>query len=258
MAMESKALNRTVRITLSDAEVQVRVSNLTLKNLLVLAWNFAEKNKKIQGALNLAKALKKTRDIRVFTMTPAQFQQFHREARQRKILCSYVWDKSGRAKSVNIDVLLPATELKQASLIFKQMAYGLTDVRDVKTSEQTPPQPETEIVSVQLEMETAPEQTPPQPEMETAPVQPEMEIAPEQTPPQPEAETAPVQPEMETAPEQTPPQPEANRASTTGDGNRSRTDAAATGNCVAGIQPQRNSRLETPFNGAAGNRLCGA
>ena len=96
--MESKALNRTVRITLSDAEVQVRVSNLTLKNLLILAWNFAEKNKKIQGALNLAKALKKTQDIRVFTMTPAQFQQFHREARQRKILCSYVWDKSGRAK----------------------------------------------------------------------------------------------------------------------------------------------------------------
>ena len=227
MAMESKALNRTVRITLSDAEVQVRVSNLTLKNLLVLAWNFAEKNKKIQGALNLAKALKKTRDIRVFTMTPAQFQQFHREARQRKILCSYVWDKSGRAKSVNIDVLLPATELKQASLIFKQMAYGLTDVRDVKTSEQTPPQPETDRSRTDAAATGSGNH----------------------------ASTTGDGNRSRTDAAAT---GSGNRASTTGDGNRSRTDAAATGNCVAGIQPQRNSRLETPFNGAAGNRLCGA
>ena len=75
--------------------------------------------------------------------------------------------KAAEPKSINIDVLLPATELKQASLIFKQMAYGLTDVRDVKTeitSEQTPPQPEAETAPVQPEMETAPEQTPPQPE----------------------------------------------------------------------------------------------
>ena len=209
--MESKALNRTVRITLSDAEVQVRVSNLTLKNLLVLVWNFAEKNKKIQGALNLAKALKKTRDIRVFTMTTAQFQQFRREARQRKILCSYVWDKSGGAKSINIDVLLPATELKQASLIFKQMAYGLTDVRDVKTeitSEQTPPQPEAETASVQPETETTSGQTPTQPEAESASVQPEMETSLEQAPTQPEVETASVQPETETTSERTPTQAE--------------------------------------------------
>ena len=105
MGMESKTLSRIVRIALSDEEVQIRVSNLTLKNLLVLAWVFAGKNKKIQGALNLAKALKKTRDIRVFTMTPAQIQQFREEARQRKVLCSYVWDKSGGAKDINIDVI---------------------------------------------------------------------------------------------------------------------------------------------------------
>lgn len=65
--MENKVSNHIARITLSDTEVEVSVSNLAFRNLLVLLWSFAGKNKKIQGAFKLAKALKKPRDIRVFT-----------------------------------------------------------------------------------------------------------------------------------------------------------------------------------------------
>ncbi|MBQ6986636.1 MAG: DUF3801 domain-containing protein, partial [Oscillibacter sp.] len=213
MDMERKTLAHVVRIALSDTEVEVRVSGLTLRNLLVLAWSFAGKHKKMQGALNLAKALKTTRDIRVFAMTPAQFHQFCEKARQSKVLFASVWDKGGKAKG--IDVLLPETELERASLILKQMAYNLTDTKPEPV--QSPTQPELDTVpEPQPELDTVPEPQPeavvePQAEPESVPepqsepeavVEPEPEAVAE---PEPESVSAQSEPEPDTVPE---PEPE--------------------------------------------------
>lgn len=81
-----EAADQTVRMMLTGCEVAVRLSGSALKNTLALTMALARNHKTISGKVNLVKMLKETRDVRRFTMTPEQYQQFKNE-RESKSSC---------------------------------------------------------------------------------------------------------------------------------------------------------------------------
>ena len=71
--------------------------------------------------MSMTKLLRETRDLRLFPMTPEQYQQFRKHAKKQKILFSAIKDKDGKGKL--IDVVMPVTELDRANLIFERIMY---------------------------------------------------------------------------------------------------------------------------------------
>ncbi|MBQ9348490.1 MAG: DUF3801 domain-containing protein [Oscillibacter sp.] len=115
------AADTLVKIYLNSAETMIRLSGSLLKNLLALAMALAKDHKKVYGKINLAKMLRETRDLRTFTMTPAQYKAFKKLANKQGILFAAVTDKDDKGKLV--DVILPATELDRANLLFERILY---------------------------------------------------------------------------------------------------------------------------------------
>lgn len=116
-----EAADQTVRMMLTGCEVAVRLSGSALKNTLALTMALAKNHKTISGKVNLVKMLKETRDVRRFTMTPEQYQQFKKRAGKQKLLFSAIRDQDGHGKV--IDVILPVTEIDRANLIFERILY---------------------------------------------------------------------------------------------------------------------------------------
>ena len=88
-----EAADQTVRMMLTGCEVAVRLSGSALKNTLALTMALARNHKTISGKVNLVKMLKETRDVRRFTMTPEQYQQFKKRAGKQKLLFSAIRDQ---------------------------------------------------------------------------------------------------------------------------------------------------------------------
>ena len=105
-----EAADQTVRMMLTGCEAAVRLSGSALKNTLT-----------ISGKVNLVKMLKETRDVRRFTVTPEQYQQFKKRAGKQKLLFSAIRDQDRHGKV--IDVILPVTEIDRANLIFERIMY---------------------------------------------------------------------------------------------------------------------------------------
>ena len=116
-----EAADQMVRMMLSGGEVAVRLGGSALKNLLALTMALAKNNQTISGKVNMTKMLRETRDVRLFPMTPEQYQQFKKHAKKQKILFSAIKDKDGKGKL--IDVVMPVTELDRANLIFERIMY---------------------------------------------------------------------------------------------------------------------------------------
>lgn len=116
-----EAADQTVRMMLTGCEVAVRLSGSALKNTLALTMALAKNHKTISGKVNLVKMLKETRDVRRFTMTPEQYQQFKKRAGKQKLLFSAIRDQDRHGKV--IDVILPVTEIDRANLIFERIMY---------------------------------------------------------------------------------------------------------------------------------------
>ena len=116
-----EAADQTVRMMLTGCEVAVRLSGSALKNTLALTMALARNHKTISGKVNLVKMLKETRDVRRFTMTPEQYQQFKKRAGKQKLLFSAIRDQDRHGKV--IDVILPVTEIDRANLIFERIMY---------------------------------------------------------------------------------------------------------------------------------------
>lgn len=116
-----EAADQTVRMMLTGCEAAVRLSGSALKNTLALTMALAKNHKTISGKVNLVKMLKETRDVRRFTMTPEQYQQFKKRAGKQKLLFSAIRDQDGQGKV--IDVILPVTEIDRANLIFERIMY---------------------------------------------------------------------------------------------------------------------------------------
>ena len=135
-----EAADQMVRIMLSGGEVAVRLGGSALKNLLALTMALAKNNQTISGKVNMTKMLRETRDVRLFPMTPEQYQQFQKHAKKQKILFSAIKDKDGKGKL--IDVVMPVTELDRANLIFERIMYQ-DPTRQAPEREESPaPSPE--------------------------------------------------------------------------------------------------------------------
>ena len=135
-----EAADQMVRMMLSGGEMTVRLGGSALKNLLALTMALAKNNQTISGKVSMAKMLRETRDLRLFPMTPEQYQQFRKHAKKQKILFSAIKDKDGKGKL--IDVVMPVTELDRANLIFERIMYQGPARQAPEREEKADPGPE--------------------------------------------------------------------------------------------------------------------
>lgn len=75
----------------------------------------------LSGRVGMSRMLRETRDLRLFPMSEEQYGQFRQLARQQKILYAAVKDKDGHGKQ--IDLILPASDVERANLVFEKMLY---------------------------------------------------------------------------------------------------------------------------------------
>ena len=105
---------------LTGTEITLRLTASAAKNLLALSVALAKQHKQISGKTRMKKILKDTRDIRVFPMTRAQYRAFQKKAKPFRLLYASIRDRDGGGQ---IDLVLPATELDRANLVFEKMLY---------------------------------------------------------------------------------------------------------------------------------------
>lgn len=121
MTEASDAAEQVVRMMLSGSEIAVRLTGSALKNGTAMLMALAKNHKKVSGKMHLTKMLSQTRDIRTFTMTPEQYELFKKKAKNMRILYSTIRDKHDR--TAPIDIVLPATELDRANVIFEKIRF---------------------------------------------------------------------------------------------------------------------------------------
>lgn len=141
MTNSGDAAETVVRVMLTGTEITLRLTASAAKNLLALSVALAKQHKQISGKTNMKKMLKDTRDIRVFPMTKAQYRAFQKQAKPFRLLYAAIRDKDGHGQ---IDLVLPATELDRANLVFEKMLYRQEDtvpntepIEKAKTKENT-------------------------------------------------------------------------------------------------------------------------
>ena len=121
MSTGGEAADQMVRMMLSGSEAAIRLSGSALKNTLALTVALAKQNKRLSGKVNMTRMLRETRDLRLFPMTPEQYQAFRRHARKQRLLFSAISDRDGKGRL--IDIVMPVTELDRANLIFERIRY---------------------------------------------------------------------------------------------------------------------------------------
>ena len=122
MSESSDAAEQVVRMMLSGGEVAIRLSGSALKNGAALLLALSRNQKKVYGKVSLRKMLNETRDIRTFPMQPEEYRQFAAHAKRLKILFSAIQDKDN--PQAMVDVLIPATEIERANMVFEKMQYA--------------------------------------------------------------------------------------------------------------------------------------
>ena len=120
MTNSGDAAETVVRVMLTGTEITLRLTASAAKNLLALSVALAKQHKQISGKTRMKKILKDTRDIRVFPMTRAQYRAFQKKAKSFRLLYASIRDRDGNGQ---IDLVLPATELDRANLVFEKMLY---------------------------------------------------------------------------------------------------------------------------------------
>ena len=124
MTNSGDAAETVVRVMLTGTEITLRLTASAAKNLLALSVALAKQHKQLSGKTRMKKILKDTRDIRVFPMTKAQYREFQKKAKPFRLLYASIRDRDG---SGQIDLVLPATELDRANLVFENMLYRQVD-----------------------------------------------------------------------------------------------------------------------------------
>ena len=82
---------------LSGGEVAVKLAGSAAKNAAAMLLALARNHKKVYGKTSLKKILQQTRDIRTFSLTPEQYREFSRQAKNK--YCSRVSrTRSGRTR----------------------------------------------------------------------------------------------------------------------------------------------------------------
>lgn len=140
-----EAADQLVRMMLSGGEVAVRLGGSATKNLLAMSLALAKSHRKISGRVRMGKMLQQTRDLRVFPMTQEEYREFRHKAREPKLLYAAIQNsRDPNGQNSMVDVVMPATEVERANLVFQKMMY------------QQPESPQRE----QLERERQPEKEP--------------------------------------------------------------------------------------------------
>ena len=124
MTNSGDAAETVVRVMLTGTEITLHLTASAAKNLLALSVALAKQHKQISGKTRMKKILKDTRDIRVFPMTKAQYRAFQKKAKPLRLLYASIRDRGGGGQ---IDLVLPATELDRANLVFEKMLYRQAD-----------------------------------------------------------------------------------------------------------------------------------
>ena len=119
-----EAADQLVRMLLSGGEVTVRLGGSATKNLLAMSLALAKNHKKIGGKVRMGKMLQQTRDLRVFPMTQEEYREFRHKAREPKLLYAAIQNsRDSNGPNSMIDVVMPATEVERANLVFQRMMY---------------------------------------------------------------------------------------------------------------------------------------
>ena len=77
-----EAADQVMRMMLSGGEMTVRLGASAIKNLAAISIALARNHKTLSGKIAMKKMLQQTRDLRLFPMTPAEFEVFRREAKE--------------------------------------------------------------------------------------------------------------------------------------------------------------------------------
>ena len=136
-----EAADQLVRMMLSGGEVAVRLTGSAVKNLLAISLALAEGGQVVfgvvyhpytqecftafrDGKVRMGKMLQQTRDLRVFPMTQEEYREFRHKAREPKLLYAAIQNSRdpNDPKSM-VDVVMPATEVERANLVFQKMMY---------------------------------------------------------------------------------------------------------------------------------------
>lgn len=99
---------------LSGGEVAVKLAGSAAKNAAAMLLALARNHKKVYGKTSLKKILQQTRDIRTFSLTPEQYREFSRQAKD-KVLFAGIQDKE--QPDAPIDLVIPTTDLELANVI---------------------------------------------------------------------------------------------------------------------------------------------
>ena len=94
------------------------------QELLAMSLALAKNHKKISGKVRMGKMLQQTRDLRVFPMTQEEYREFRLKAREPKLLYAAIQNsRDSNGPNSMVDVVMPATEVERANLVFQKMMY---------------------------------------------------------------------------------------------------------------------------------------
>ena len=127
----SEAAEQVVHMMLSGGEVAVKLAGSAAKNAAAMLLALARNHKKVYGKTSLKKILQQTRDIRTFSLTPEQYREFSRQAKD-KVLFAGIQDKE--QPDAPIDLVIPTTDLELANVIFERLFGSLEKLQEERSS----------------------------------------------------------------------------------------------------------------------------
>ena len=127
----SEAAEQVVHMMLSGGEVAVKLAGSAAKNAAAMLLALARNHKKVYGKTSLKKILQQTRDIRTFSLTPEQYREFSRQAKD-KVLFAGIQDKE--QPDAPIDLVIPTTDLELANVIFERLFGSLEKPQEERSS----------------------------------------------------------------------------------------------------------------------------
>ena len=116
---------------LSGGEVAVKLAGSAAKNAAAMLLALARNHKKVYGKTSLKKILQQTRDIRTFSLTPEQYREFSRQAKD-KVLFAGIQDKE--QPDAPVDLVIPTTDLELANVIFERLFGSLEKPHEERSS----------------------------------------------------------------------------------------------------------------------------
>ena len=116
---------------LSGGEVAVKLAGSAAKNAAAMLLALARNHKKVYGKTSLKKILQQTRDIRTFSLTPEQYREFSRQAKD-KVLFAGIPDKE--QPDAPVDLVIPTTDLELANVIFERLFGSLEKPQEERSS----------------------------------------------------------------------------------------------------------------------------